>query len=70
MIGLTVMEIGEQEMEAAIEYYLNRSVLHHTARVIGVRQRSNGRFVIEFDGQPEVERLLEERQRAARAGGD
>jgi hypothetical protein len=61
MIGHVNMEIGEQEMIAMVQYYLNNSVFnaefdsrkYHRAHVVGVRQRSNGRFVINFDGVPE-----------------
>ena len=66
MIGSVIMEISETEMAAAVEFYLNRNLLnvtfesHHKATVTTVRQRSNGRFVIEFDGQPEPEFKVEE----------
>jgi hypothetical protein len=61
MIGRVIMEIGEQEMVAVVQFYLNSSVFnaefdsrkYHRAHVVGVRQRSNGRFVIDFDGIPE-----------------
>lgn len=58
------MEIGEAEMIAAVQFYLNQSVFnsesgfqnrkYHRADVTSVRQRK-GRFVIEFEGQPEPE---------------
>lgn len=62
------MEVGEAEMIAAVQFYLNQSVFtaeygsrkYHRAYVTAVRQRSNGRFVIEFDGQPEPEFKVEE----------
>lgn len=60
------MEISESEMMAVVQFYLNNNLLNttfqkqHTARVTHVRERSNGRFVIEFDGQPEPEFKVEE----------
>jgi hypothetical protein len=61
MIGHVVMEIGEQEMIVMVQFYLNSSVFtaeydsrkYHRANVVSVKQRSNGRFVIDFDGLPE-----------------
>ena len=61
MIGRVIMEIGKQEMIAMVQYYLNNSAFdaelhsrkYHRAHVVEVRQRSNGRFVIDFDGVPE-----------------
>lgn len=61
MIGAITMEIGEPEIVAAMQFYLNNSVFnselshrkYHHAEVTAVRQRSNGRFIIEFDGRPE-----------------
>jgi hypothetical protein len=61
MIGHVIMEIGEQEMIAMVHFYLNHSVFtaeydsrkYHRANVTSVKQRSNGRFVIDFDGVPE-----------------
>lgn len=57
MIGTVIMEIEHDEMRAAIAYYLNRDVFdvyagreRHKAVVMQVRQRTNGNFVIEFDG--------------------
>lgn len=58
MIGHVIMEIGEQEMISAVQFYLNKSVFEasdslrwqHKATVVGVRQRSNGNFVVEFEG--------------------
>lgn len=57
MIGHVIMEIEPDEMRAAVAYYFNREVftsdmgrLRHKAVVTEVRQRSNGNFVIEFDG--------------------
>lgn len=59
MIGTIAMDIDHVEMCKAIEFYLNRSVFdasvgrkYHEARVVKVSQRSNGRFVIEFESQP------------------
>lgn len=61
MIGKVAMEIGSQEMIAAVQHYLNDEVFYatfsgrtaHKAKVTKVRQRDNGNFVIEFEGQPE-----------------
>lgn len=61
MIGDVTMEVSEQEMVAAIQFYLNQSVFnaesslrhYHKAFVTGIRQRPNGRFIIDFYGQPE-----------------
>lgn len=63
MIGNVIMEVGEQEMIAMVQFYLNQSVFtaeydsrkYHRANVISVKQRSNGRFVIDFEGLPERE---------------
>lgn len=63
MIGTVIMEIGETEMIAAIQFYLNSSVFmvegypsrtYHKAAVTSVKQRK-GRFFIEFEGRPEPE---------------
>lgn len=58
------MEVGEAEIVAAIQFYLNQSVFnsestfqnrrYHRAVVTSVKQRKN-RFLIEFEGQPEPE---------------
>ena len=54
MIGLTVMEISAEQMQAIVQWYLNNNLLnvtfqnHHESVVEDVRQRNNGRFVIEF----------------------
>ena len=60
MIGTVIMDISHAEMVAAVQFYLNRSVFdsdtvrtYHKATVVRVHQRTNGRFVIEFDGRPE-----------------
>lgn len=57
MIGHVIMEIEADEMKAALAYYFNKDVFdvyagreRHKALVTNVRQRSNGNFVIEFDG--------------------
>lgn len=66
MIGTTVMDISESEMIAAMQFYLNSNLLNttfqdrHKSVVTAVRQRSSGRFIIEFDGQPEPEFKVEE----------
>lgn len=70
MIGSIAMEVSEAEIIAAIQFYLNHSVFtaqydsrkYHRVYVTSVRQRSSGRFVIEFDGQPEPEFKVEEIQ--------
>lgn len=63
MLGTIIMEVGETEIIAAIQFYLNHSVFHvegypsrkyHEAIVSSVKQRKS-RFVIEFEGQPEPE---------------
>ena len=60
MIGHVVMEIEAGEMRTAVAYYLNKDVfmvdgypsrVGHKAVVTDVRQRSNGNFIVEFDGQ-------------------
>lgn len=57
MLGLTIMDIHQDEMRAIVQYYLNNNLLnttfqdHHKSVVEEVRQRSNGRFVIEFREQ-------------------
>jgi hypothetical protein len=54
MIGLTIMDVHEDEMRAIVQFYLNNNLLntafqkHHESAVESVRQRSNGRFTIEF----------------------
>ena len=57
MIGHVIMEIEQDEMIAAVQFYLNRDVFdagsireRHRANVSEVRQRSNGNFIIEFNG--------------------
>jgi hypothetical protein len=56
MIGHVVMEIERDEMVAAMQFYLNKSVFnvlankYHEATVTDVHQRNNGNFVVEFDG--------------------
>jgi hypothetical protein len=63
MIGHVIMEIEPDEMRTAVAFYLNRDVfmvegypsrVRHEAIVANVRQRSNGNFVVEFDGQPPI----------------
>ena len=54
MIGKTIMEVSQSEMIAIVQYYLNNDLLNtafqtrHKSIVEDVRQRSSGRFVIEF----------------------
>ena len=54
MLGLTIMDIHEDEMKAIVQHYLNTNLLnttfrdYHASVVEEVRQCSNGRFVIEF----------------------
>lgn len=57
MIGHVIMEIEADEMRQAVAYYFNRDLFdahagreRHKAIVTEVRQRSNGNFVVEFDG--------------------
>lgn len=57
MIGHVIMEIEADEMRAAVAYYLNKDVfdanmvrVRHKAIVTEVRQRSNGNFIVEFNG--------------------
>lgn len=57
MIGHVIMEIEPDEMRAAVAYYFNRDLFdahagreRHKAIVTSVRERSNGNFVVEFDG--------------------
>jgi hypothetical protein len=75
MIGLTIMDIYPDEMRAIVQFYLNNNLLntafqdHHKSVVEDVRQRSNGRFVIEFREQKSVAVVKPERV-AASAGGD
>jgi hypothetical protein len=66
MIGHVIMEIGEQEMIAMVQAYLTElftagygSRERNKPTVTSVRQHSNGRFVIEFDGIPEQEQQLD-----------
>jgi hypothetical protein len=48
------MDIHPDEMRAIVQFYLNNNLLnttfkeHHKSIVEDVRQRSNGRFIIEF----------------------
>ena len=61
MIGKVNMEICAQEMIAAVQHYLNDEVFYASlsmraalkVKVINVRQRDNGNFMIEFEGLPE-----------------
>lgn len=59
MIGLTVMEISAEQMQAIVQWYLNNNLLnvtfqkHHESVVEDVRQRSSGRFMIEFRAKAE-----------------
>lgn len=59
MIGHVIMEIEADEMRTAVAFYLNKDVFMvegypsragHKVIVTSVRQRSNGDFVVEFDG--------------------
>lgn len=66
------MEIDHEEMKAIVQYYLNNNLLNatfqkqHTSGVLNVRQRSNGRFVIEFIQHPETTKSM---SKAATGGG-
>lgn len=59
MIGLTVMEISHEEMVAVVQFYLNNDLLNttfqdrHKSVVEDVRQRKDGRFIIEFSAKEE-----------------
>lgn len=57
MIGHVIMEIERDEMIAALAYYFNKDVFdvyagreRHKVIISDVRERSNGNFIIEFDG--------------------
>lgn len=66
MIGHVIMEIERDEICAAIQFYLNKSVFntlssdYHKATVTDVHQRSNGNFIIEFHGQPPKQTEIED----------
>jgi PBP1b-binding outer membrane lipoprotein LpoB len=59
MTGHVIVEVSKEEMAAMVAYYLNNTLLNHTLEpkhhlfVRSVRQRSNGRFVIDCDGDKE-----------------
>ena len=59
MIGKVIMDVSEAEMASAMEYYFNSDLffIKHKCIVKKVRQRENGRFVIEFEGKPEPQRV-------------
>jgi len=67
MKGHVIIEVEAEEMIAIVQYYLNKELFtcdmsrsRHLANVTDVRQRSNGNFVIEFDGQmPKTLKQLE-----------
>lgn len=73
MVGLTIMDISEEEMNAIVQHYLNSNLLnttfqeHHKSVVEEVRQRSNGRFVIEFRAQKKT--VVAVQSAAAGSGG-
>lgn len=73
MVGLTIMDISREEMNAIVQYYLNSNLLnttfqeHHKSVVEEVRQRSNGRFVIEFRAQKKA--VVAVQAAAAGSGG-
>lgn len=57
MIGHVIMEIEADEMRQAVAYYLNKDVFdvytgrdRHRVVVTNIRERSNGNFIVEFDG--------------------
>lgn len=62
VIGHVIMEIESDEICAAVAYYHTNgsSRVRHKAIVTEVRQRSNGNFVIEFDGWRPAERETSE----------
>ena len=72
MIGRTIMNIDREEMKAIVQHYLNSNLLNttfqrqHTSGVLNVRQRGNGRFVIEFIQHPETTKTM---TKAATGGG-
>ena len=70
MIGHVIMDIGEAEMRSAVQYYLNSDLFFskHKVTVSGVRQRGK-RFVVEFDGQPEIRRVEKPVQPVAHEAG-
>lgn len=72
MIGTVIMDVSEGEMKSALQYYFNSELFFskHKVKVTSVRQRSNGRFVIDFDGQPEVQRVPLVAATAAAGGGE
>ena len=59
MIGLTIMEISAEQMQEIVQWYLNNNLLNttfqkrHESVVEDVRQRNNGRFVVEFRAKAE-----------------
>lgn len=66
MIGHVIMEIEPDEMKAALAYYFNRELftsdmgrIRHKAVITDVRERSNGNFVVEFDGWRPAEPVVE-----------
>lgn len=66
MIGHVIMEIEPDEMRAALAYYFNRELFtsdmgrtRHKAVITTVRERSNGNFVVEFDGWRPAEPAVE-----------
>lgn len=48
MIGKVIMDVSSAEIAAAVEYYFNSDLFFtkHHCKIVGVRQRKNGRFVI------------------------
>lgn len=58
MKGHVIMEIEPEEMVSIVRYYFEKELFdsyagreRHRATVTDVRQRNNGNFVVEFDGE-------------------
>lgn len=53
MIGRIVMDISQDQMVEIVEHYWNCRLAYlenQKAKVVKVRQRRNGRFIIDLDG--------------------
>jgi len=53
VIGSGSMEVSTEQMRAIAEFWWNGSLacVQHRVTVTNVRQRDNGKFVIEFQGR-------------------
>ncbi len=61
MIGTVTMDISDAEARAAFQYYFNSDLFcydRHKTKVTKVHQRSTGRFVVEFEGKVEPQRVV------------